>query len=37
VTRFGELSPNGWLFSLDCFAKIIELAHILGSFVLFYG
>jgi hypothetical protein len=30
VTRLGEFSPNGWLFTLGCFLKISEVAHIFG-------
>jgi hypothetical protein len=28
VTWLAEFSPNGWMFSLGSFLKIIELAHI---------
>jgi hypothetical protein len=35
VTRLGEFSPNGWLFTLgQIFLKMAEVAHIFG--VLFY-
>jgi hypothetical protein len=30
VTRLGEFSPIGWLFTLGSFTKITELAQISG-------
>jgi hypothetical protein len=36
VTRFGEFSPFGWLFTLCSFVKIIEVAQN-NSATLFHG